>query len=206
MGHPRDTCLPEPALPPPAPTPPEPETGATPTERSGLAAAWRHLRARWYTRWTIDLVFVGLVVWAVGRYQARDLLHDADRAPELALTDLDGRAHRLSDLRGQKVLVHFFAPWCGVCRIEADNWDRVQATHPDLRVLAVALAWDRRADVEAFFGDTRPNHPVLLGGAAEQAAWRVSVFPTHYLLDADGRIVWQSTGYTPTVGFWLRLL
>lgn len=142
----------------------------------------------------------------MGRYQARELLDDAEPAPELSLTDLDGRHHRLSDLRGQTVLVHFFAPWCGVCRFEADNWGRVQATHPELRVLAVALAWEQRADLEAFFGGTRPNHPVLLGSAVEQAAWRVSAFPTHYLINPDGRIIWQSTGYTPTVGFWLRLL
>ena len=176
---------------------------ASPT---GPRRLWQAVRARWYGRWAIDLAIIGLVVWAVGRYQARALLDDATPAPSLELTDLAGRHHRLADLRGQKVLVHFFAPWCGVCRFESDNWDRVQTSNPDLRVLAVALGWTERREVEDFFGASPPNHPVLLGTDADQSAWRVSVFPTHYLLDEEGRVVWQAAGYTPTVGFWLRLL
>jgi thiol-disulfide isomerase/thioredoxin len=154
----------------------------------------------------MDLSLVAVVVWAVGRFQARDLLPDAVEAPTFSLRDLAGEPWRLEALRGHKVLVHFFAPWCGVCRFEADNWDRVQASHPELRVIAIALGWESPAEVRAFFGDSLPGHPVLLGGEAEQQAWRVSAFPTHYLLDEEGRVLWQASGYTPTVAYWLRLL
>jgi thiol-disulfide isomerase/thioredoxin len=181
------------------------EAGGTP-RRGPWSRAWRGLRSRWYGRLLVDLLIVTAVVWAVGRFQARDLLADETVAPGLARIDLAGQRVDLETLRGRKVLVHFFAPWCGVCRMESDNWDRVQATHPNMRVLAVALAWEDAADVRSFFGEALPNHPVLLGQEADQAAWRVTSFPTHYLLDEHGRIIWQGAGYTPTVAFWLRLL
>jgi hypothetical protein len=72
-------------------------------------------------------------------------------------------------------------------------------------VLAVALAYERREEVGEFIGDDRGAYPVLYGDAGVQRDYRVESFPTHYIIDPDGRVAWQGTGYTPTVTLWLRL-
>ncbi|NLN16530.1 MAG: TlpA family protein disulfide reductase [Firmicutes bacterium] len=40
------------------------------------------------------------------------------RAPDFELPDLDGNRHRLSDLRGKRVFLNFWATWCPPCRAE----------------------------------------------------------------------------------------
>ena len=57
-----------------------------------------------------------------------------------------------------------------------------------------------------FVGDDAGVYPVLLGQDAVQRAYRVDAFPTHYIIDPDGRVAWQGQGYSPTVALWLRLL
>lgn len=176
---------------------------STPT---GVRGAWRRLRRRWYVRWTLDLLLVAALLWGIGRFQARHLLDDGVEAPAFTLTDLDGATRSLADYRGRTVVLLFWAPWCTVCSLESDNWARIQSWRDDVQVLAVALAWEDRASVERFVGDDRGAYPVLLGDAAVQRAYRVESFPTHYIVDRDGRVAWQGQGYTPTINLWLRLL
>ncbi len=170
-----------------------------------VSTAWRWLRARWYRRWTFDLLIFMLVFWAFGRYQARNLLDDADLAPDFTLRGLDGKDHSLSDFRGKVTVVQFFAPWCTVCRVESDNWARIKDVK-DIHVVAVALGYDNVQAVVEFMGDDIGAYPVLLGNDAVQRAYRVESFPTHYILDKDGHITSQSAGYTTTLGYLMRLL
>lgn len=167
---------------------------------------WRRARRRWYTRWAIDILILVLIFWAIGRYQSRHLLDDEFAAPAFRLPDLDGVPRALEDYRGKVVVLQFFAPWCTVCSLESDNWARVQSWRPDVQVVAVALAWEDKASVLEFVGDDRGRYPVLLGTDAVQAAYKVEAFPTHYIIDAEGKVAWQGAGYTPTVGMLLRLL
>lgn len=171
-----------------------------------VRAGWGWLRARWYRRWTFDLLALVVLFWAVGRWQSRNLLSDDVAAPAFSLRDLDGRVHALSDYRGKVVVLDFFAPWCTVCGLESDNWARIQSWRSDVQVIAVALSYEDLPSIERFIGDDRGRYPVLLGNDAVQRAYRIESFPTHYIVDPEGRIAWQGAGYSPTLGMWLRLL
>ncbi len=166
---------------------------------------WRAIRARWWLRWPFDLAVLWLIVWGFGRYQARNLLDDRTPAPAFALTDLDGQTRALADYRGKTVVLLFFAPWCTVCSLESDNWARLKSWRHDVEVLAVALSYEKPDEIVEFVGEDRGAYPVLYGNASVQRDYRVESFPTHYIIDPEGRVAWQGTGYTPTVTLWLRL-
>jgi peroxiredoxin len=60
-------------------------------------------------------------------------------APDMSLTDLDGRGHRIRDYRGRHLLVVFWAPWCPACRTEMGHLSELRATvgEEELGLLAI---------------------------------------------------------------------
>lgn len=58
-------------------------------------------------------------------------------APDFAYTFADGATQRLSDLRGRKVIVNFWATWCGPCEEEMPDLQRLANERSDVVVLGV---------------------------------------------------------------------
>jgi thiol-disulfide isomerase/thioredoxin len=65
--------------------------------------------------WLLNLVLILLIFTGIQWWKARPLA--SGEAPSLAGLMLDGRAFDLADLRGQPVLIHFWASWCLVCKV-----------------------------------------------------------------------------------------
>ena len=113
-------------------------------------------------------------------------------APDVPLTDLDGRAHRLAEYRGHRVLLNFWASWCGPCLDEMPSLDRAARAHPQVTVLGIAM--DEPARVRSFLAAHPVNYPVLLGrldspSTSLQLGDTAEVLPYSALLDADGRLL-----------------
>jgi thiol-disulfide isomerase/thioredoxin len=116
-----------------------------------------------------------------------------DLAPDFTLRDLDGESVQLSALRGQPVVVNFWATWCGPCRIEAPAFSRFANAHPEFAVLGVAAdgpASKLRKSAEEIGIDYR----VLQGDRATLRAYGVDTFPTTVVVASDGRVHASHTG------------
>jgi len=115
----------------------------------------------------------------------------AGEAVDFQARTLEGDTLRLSDFRGQVVVIDFWATWCPPCRKQLPVLAALEQQLDDVVVLAVCV--DRRADkVEAF--RERIDLPRRIvwdpeGILAEQFA--VQAMPWSVLVDASGRIVWQ---------------
>jgi thiol-disulfide isomerase/thioredoxin len=136
-------------------------------------------------------VWIGVWIGAPGAVPAGELTPLADRgAPELSAPALDGSRWRLTDRRGQVVLVNFWAGWCSSCLSELPALNRLGARLAGRPLVVVGVnVGEPQRRVRTLAAQHGIGFPVLLD--PEQAAfrrWGVTVLPTTYVLDAQGRL------------------
>ena len=150
-------------------------------------------------------VLAVLVLWlAVTAYQTRR--HVGTRAPDFTLTDLSGRRVSLHDYRNRKVVLHFFATWCGVCKAELPSVRNVHASLGDDEVLlAIAEDSDDPEALRRFAAEHELRYPILLGTRGVLAAYGVDKFPTNYYVNGDGSVNSSTVGLSTLVGMRFRL-
>jgi peroxiredoxin len=122
------------------------------------------------------------------------------QAPDFQLAALDGRTVSLSDFRGKKkVVISFWASWCGPCRLEMPAMRRFyQSTHKgaaNFEFLAISID-DDRADAETAATHDKLPFPVLMDSTGKTAGlYKVDAIPTLLVVDEQGKVVWGETGY-----------
>ena len=111
-------------------------------------------------------------------------------APDFRLQRLGGGEVRLSDLRGQVVLLNFWATWCAPCRQEMPEFVRVYAARrgQGLEIVAVDLQ-EAPGPVQAFVDEFGIGFPILFDRSGQVArTYRVNQLPVTLLIDRDGVI------------------
>ena len=110
-------------------------------------------------------------------------------APLVAGVDATGKALPLASLRGQAVVINFWASWCEPCREEMPSLAQLARAHSGkLRVLAVNYK-ESPAAVAQFVATTGLDLPTLRDpDGALARAWGIRVFPSTVLIGADSQV------------------
>ncbi len=118
---------------------------------------------------------------------------------DFTLEDLDGKKVTLSQLKGKRVFLNFWATWCPPCKAEMPDIEKLyqETKDSDLVILAVNVGEDKKT-VQDFISKNNYNFPVLLDVKGEVSQlYQVSGIPTSYFIDTNGLLDNGTTGAIP---------
>ncbi|MTH51843.1 redoxin domain-containing protein [Bacillus mangrovi] len=119
-------------------------------------------------------------------------VEEGNKAPDFTLPLLDGTTASLSGYEGKKVIVNFWATWCGPCRKEIPELKKIAEKYEgDLVILAVnyTVSEANESTVQNFVKSNAMDFPVLLDRETDVLSdYKVFSYPTSYFLDENGVI------------------
>lgn len=164
---------------------------------------WRRLRSNFWMALLLDAVALVAVFVLISSWQTRNLPND-DNTPQLAAVWLDNASADSVMPSGDTGIVYFFAPWCSICRMSISNLSELVSSGEIAWARVVALDYSDLDEVREFIEETNVTLPVILGNAQTAEDWQIPGFPTYFVIDAQGRIVSRSVGYSTKLGLKAR--
>jgi cytochrome c biogenesis protein CcmG/thiol:disulfide interchange protein DsbE len=145
--------------------------------------------------WLLVLAFLLLLFFGLRRTQEGPVQPGAP-APQFSLTTFDGQTLDTAQMRGQVIVVNFWASWCIPCEQEAAELQQAYQNYKDRGVVFVGVNYvdtePEALDYMTRFDITYPNGPDL--GTRISQAYRIRGVPETYIMGADGRLVEAKIG------------
>ncbi|WP_053366706.1 redoxin domain-containing protein [Bacillus sp. FJAT-27245] len=119
------------------------------------------------------------------------------KAPDFELKTLAGETVKLSSLKGKKIMLNFWATWCGPCKAEMPAMEQL-SKEVDSNVAILAVNIDPQLDVKGFVEQNGITFPILLDEKDEvNTTYQVISIPTTYFIDSNGIIQDKFIGAMP---------
>lgn len=114
-----------------------------------------------------------------------------EMAPDFALETLDGKKVHLSDFRGKKIILNFWATWCPPCKKEMPEMQAFyEKHHSEIEVIGINVTGleHRLSDVEKYIQKNSYTYPILLDKELDVSRKHYMAFslPTTYFIGTDG--------------------
>lgn len=141
-----------------------------------------------------------------------NLLKVGSFAPGFTLNTPEGQSVSLASYHGKAVLLEFFASWCPHCNAEAPHLSNLAKSldSRDIRFLSVNADGETAPSIYAFHRYYGLPYPALVDPSSKPGSfnssgnpgrvttkYRVEAFPTFYVINPNGKIVWRSDGEQP---------
>jgi thiol-disulfide isomerase/thioredoxin len=120
-------------------------------------------------------------------------------APDFTLKSLAGKNLKLSEMRGNVVLINFWASWCGPCRQEMPLLNNLHNKYAPLGFTVIGVNVEEKTEnARGFIKDTPVDFPILLDNRNQVSKlYKVVAMPTTVVVDRDGNMRFLHHGYVP---------
>ncbi|WP_246055252.1 peroxiredoxin family protein [Pseudalkalibacillus caeni] len=120
-------------------------------------------------------------------------IKEGSKAPDFSLQTIDGKKVKLSDYRGKKVVLNFWATWCPPCKKELPELQEyyIENGNDKVEIIGVNLTKIERSekDVDPFVEKYGLTFPVILDKKGKvEKVYQIQSYPTSYILDKDGNV------------------
>ena len=145
------------------------------------------------TMWR-SVLLVSLSLFAVGS-NAADLA--GAEAPDFVLKSVGGENLRLSEYRGEVVLINFWTSWCGDCRESMPALNDLYQRYREVGFQVLSVNVDRkREDAAEMAANLGMRHPVLFDeGRKVSKQYEIDSLPVMLLVDREGIVRHVNEGY-----------
>ena len=143
--------------------------------------------------------FVGGLAVIIVAFSAMAGDLSGEEAPDFALKSMDGRNLRLSEYRGDVVMLNFWASWCGSCRQAIPELDDMFETYRSAGFTLLGVNIDDHVGrAEDVVRDLGVSFPVLLDHQKKVSKlYDVRSMPVTMLIDRNGVVRFVNKGYRP---------
>lgn len=163
-----------------------------------------------YRKINVKKLFKEVVLFAVMLFVISNILSysrspelKSSRLPQIEATLIDGTAFTNGEVKGEPLVVHFWATWCPVCKAEASN---IEAVSREYEVVSIAVNSGSDEVLKKYMRENGYRFRVVNDAEGRWAGiFNVEVFPTTFIFDPKGELQFTEVGYTTTLGLKGRL-
>jgi peroxiredoxin len=122
------------------------------------------------------------------------IANEADvQKADFTLKDLHGKKVTFSELRGKIVMVNFWATWCGPCRLEMPDLDRIYTRFQSQGLVVLSISDEDAFKVNSFIAPTGYRPPVLIDtGSTVHKQFHIEGIPKTFIFNRDGKLIGET--------------
>lgn len=154
-----------------------------------------------YYRWIAEITLILVIITSIRFWMQRDIVSGS--APNINTSTLSGLNFNLYQDKRRPILIHFWASWCPVCKLEQSSIESISKKYP---VITVAMQSGDNNELKQFMQEEKLSFNVINDQSGKLSkTYRIKGVPVSFIVNKDNKIEFTEVGYTTELGLKIRL-
>lgn len=120
-------------------------------------------------------------------------------------TDINGNRFKTKDLKGKVLVINFWFINCPPCKMEIPELNELVENYKDNKdVVFIAIGLDEKYEIKDFLKRLPFNYNIIDRGTTLAESYKINAFPTHVVVDKEGKIKFHTMGLAKNTVYWLK--